>query len=235
MVGEPTIQRTREPASRGLQNQIKQLILDRGLRPGEPMPTEAELLHSLGVSRNSVREALKALQALDIVQIRHGFGTYVGPVALDPFTDGLTFRTLLTMQDNPRAIGDLLDVRETLEVGLLRSAATALRDADLDALTAVVERMYRRAEAGENFPEEDREFHDTLFRPLGNALVSELLASFWEVYHRVSPQLPDEPEPAQVADWHQAIAAAIRDRDVARAEVEMRRHFAQIRQRIAAA
>lgn len=231
----PTAHRTREPASRSLQDQIKQLILDRGLRPGEPMPTENELLQALGVSRNSVREALKALQALDIVQIRHGFGTYVGPVALHPFTDGLTFRTLLTMQENPGAIGDLLDVRETLEVGLLRNAAAALKDPDLDALTAIVARMFDRAAAGENFPDEDRQFHEALFRPLGNALVSELLTSFWEVFHRVHPQLPGEPDPDQVAQWHEAIVEALRERDVTRAESALRYHFGQIRQRVATA
>ena len=71
-----------------------QLILDRRLRAGAPLPTEAELMEDLGVSRNSVREALKALQALDIVEIRHGYGTYVGQASLTPLIDGLTFRTL---------------------------------------------------------------------------------------------------------------------------------------------
>ncbi len=64
-------------AARDLQEQIKKLIVDRRLPSGAPLPTEPELMEHLGASRNSVREALKALQAMGIVEIRHGFGTYV--------------------------------------------------------------------------------------------------------------------------------------------------------------
>lgn len=67
-----------------VQREVVQLILDRKLQPGAPLPTEAELMEDLGISRNSVREALKALQALDIVEIRHGYGTYVGRASLTP-------------------------------------------------------------------------------------------------------------------------------------------------------
>jgi DNA-binding FadR family transcriptional regulator len=62
-------------AARDLQERIKKLIIDRRLASGAPLPTEPELMEYLGASRNSVREALKALQAMGIVEIRHGFGT----------------------------------------------------------------------------------------------------------------------------------------------------------------
>ena len=104
MSGERTMRRMSEETgsrrrperrvSSQIQREVMQLILDRKLRAGAPLPTEAELMEDLGVSRNSVREALKALQALDIVEIRHGYGTYVGEASLTPLVDGLTFRTL---------------------------------------------------------------------------------------------------------------------------------------------
>ena len=103
-----------------IQREVMQLILDRGLRAGAPLPTEAELMESLGVSRNSVREALKALQALDIVEIRHGYGTYVGEASLTPLIDGLTFRTLAQQGDDTGALAEILQVREVLEEGLVR-------------------------------------------------------------------------------------------------------------------
>lgn len=225
----------RETTGRALQQQIKQLILDRGLRPGEPMPTETDLVQALGVSRNSLREALKALQALDIVEIRHGFGTYVGPVSLAPLTDGLTFRILLATLEDRRGIRELLDVRETLEVGLIRRAAAATGDGELAALAEIVERMDAAADRGEQFPVEDRRFHETLYEPLGNTLVVQLLRSFWEVFHRVEGDLPDPPDPKEVAGWHRAIVDALSARDVTAAEQALRDHFQQIQRRVASA
>ncbi len=98
-------------------------------------------MEDLGVSRNSVREALKALQALDIVEIRHGYGTYVGQASLTPLVDGLTFRTLALLGDDAHALGEILQVREVLEEGLIRRITPPLTDADLDALEEIVVRM----------------------------------------------------------------------------------------------
>ncbi|MFE9764426.1 FadR/GntR family transcriptional regulator [Streptomyces sp. NPDC005808] len=124
-----------------IQREVMQLILDRGLRAGAPLPTETELMEDLGVSRNSVREALKALQALDIVDIRHGYGTYVGEASLTPLVDGLTFRTLARPGDDASALAEILQVREVLEEGLIRRVAGTLSEAELDRLESIVTRM----------------------------------------------------------------------------------------------
>src|SRR5690606_5735 len=72
--------------------QIKRLILITGLRPGDPIPTETELCQELGVSRSSVREAIRTLATLDIVEVRHGSGTVVGQMSLAPLVETLVFR-----------------------------------------------------------------------------------------------------------------------------------------------
>jgi DNA-binding FadR family transcriptional regulator len=64
-------------AGAALEERIVELIHERGLTPGAAMPTEPQLMDLLGASRNSVREAIRALQALGIVDIRHGYGTFV--------------------------------------------------------------------------------------------------------------------------------------------------------------
>src|SRR5579875_1874705 len=131
--------------ARAIQDELMALILDRGLQPGDVLPTEPELIEELGVSRNSVREALKALQALDIVEIRHGYGTYVGHFSLDPLTNGLTFRTLQGIGRDVRAIVEILEVREALEDGLIRRVAPSIPDADLADLDRVVKAMADKA------------------------------------------------------------------------------------------
>src|SRR5687767_14274056 len=96
-----------ESGNSRIRRAVVQLILDRRLAPGAPLPTEAELMADLGVSRNSVREALKALQALDIVEIRHGYGTYVRHASMTPLVDGLTFRALARHDHDTGALAEI--------------------------------------------------------------------------------------------------------------------------------
>lgn len=79
-----------------LQQGITDLILDRGLRIGDPVPPESELREVFGVSRNSLREALKMLQAVGIVEIRHGYGTFVAGHPLTALRRTLQFRARLS-------------------------------------------------------------------------------------------------------------------------------------------
>ncbi|GAA2335154.1 FadR family transcriptional regulator [Streptomyces kunmingensis] len=220
--------------SHQVQRAVTQQILDAGLRPGELLPTEAELMETLGVSRNSVREALKALQALDIVEIRHGYGTYVGQASLTPLADGLTFRTLLRPADDAHALAEILQVREILEEGLVRRVAAAPPDAGtLDQLDAIVRKMGEAGEAGEPFADLDREFHETLYGSLGNELIPQLLGAFWNVFDRVAGvrQWAGDPAPEVTVDRHRAIVTALRARDVAGAEQAMATHFRGIEKR----
>ncbi|MFD1051774.1 FadR/GntR family transcriptional regulator, partial [Kibdelosporangium lantanae] len=113
----------RPQRSEEITKRIIDLIIDRAMPPGAPMPTEVSLMEDIGVSRNSVREAIKALQALGIVEIRHGHGTYVGKLSLDPLADGLTFRVLHGMTEDMRAMQEILEVRSALEDSLVRRVA----------------------------------------------------------------------------------------------------------------
>ncbi|NEB04371.1 FadR/GntR family transcriptional regulator [Streptomyces sp. SID13726] len=213
---------------------VVQLILDRGLSAGAPLPTETELMQVLGVSRNSVREALKALQALDIVEIRHGYGTYVGQASLTPLVDGLTFRTLVARSDDDtRALRELLQVREVLEEGLVRRVAAGIGEAELDRLDAVVGRMAAAGTAGEPFPELDREFHELLYASLDNALVPQLLSAFWTVFRRVGGARgwTEDPSPEITVQRHRDIVGALRERDVEGAARAMSVHFRGIEAR----
>ncbi|EFL32003.1 GntR family transcriptional regulator [Streptomyces viridochromogenes DSM 40736] len=224
-----------EPRTSRVQRQVVQLILDRRLTAGAPLPTEAELMEALGVSRNSVREALKALQALDIVEIRHGYGTYVGQASLTPLVDGLTFRTLARHDDDTGALAEILQVREVLEEGLIRRVATTVTEAELDRLEGVVTRMESAGGTGRSFPDLDREFHEALYASLGNALVPQLLGAFWTVFRRVSGARgwTDDPSPEITVRRHRDIVTALRARDVEGAQRAMTVHFRGIEARAA--
>ena len=82
----------RGPAlSKAVRDYVKQYILDHKLQGGDALPPETQLAHDLGVGRSSVREAVKALQSLGIVEVRHGDGLYVREYNMDPILETLSF------------------------------------------------------------------------------------------------------------------------------------------------
>ncbi|MFE7976707.1 FadR/GntR family transcriptional regulator [Streptomyces shenzhenensis] len=223
-------------AARDLQERIKKLIVDRRLPSGAPLPTEPELMEFLGASRNSVREALKALQAMGIVEIRHGFGTYVGPMSLAPMVEGLAFRTLAGHHRGEDSLLQLLELREAMEAGLVSRLAGRLPEADLTELAALVDRMEERAAQGAGLTETDRAFHAMLYRGLDNVLLSEVLEAFWDAFHRVQRDLVEvADEPRVTCRRHREILDAVRSGDSIRAEKAIRDHFGNIRARLSTA
>ncbi|MEV6959740.1 FadR/GntR family transcriptional regulator [Streptomyces sp. NPDC051207] len=224
-------------AARDLQERIKKLIVDRRLPSGAPLPTEPELMEYLGASRNSVREALKALQAMGIVEIRHGFGTYVGPMSLAPMIEGLAFRTVAGHYRGEDSLLQLLELREAVETGLVSRLAGRIPEADLAELQALVARMEQQAaQGGAGLAETDRAFHATLYRGLDNALLSEVLEAFWDAFHRVHRDLGGEPQdPRITCRQHREILDAVRSGDAMRAEEAIREHFGNIRGRLSTA
>ena len=99
-------------------DRIQELILEEGLAPGDPMPTEAALCERLGISRSSVREAMRTLASLDIVEVRHGHGTFVGALSLSPLVDGLLFRTRLDDGNDLRALREVVELRIALDLAV---------------------------------------------------------------------------------------------------------------------
>ncbi|TDD44451.1 FadR family transcriptional regulator [Nonomuraea terrae] len=230
-----TVPRSPRP-SRAVEAQegVKDLIVRRGLVAGDPLPTESELMEELQVSRNSIREALKALQAVGIVDIRHGFGMFVGRMSLAGLVDELTFHSRITLQNGADHLSHLVEIREILESGLVQRLIELGPEADLSAVADVIARMEAESGAGLVSPETDRLFHDLLYRPLGNPLVSRLLGAFWDVYYQLRDALgaPDEP-PGDVAKRHRDIYDAVLAGDRAAAVAAVHAHFDGVRNRVA--
>lgn len=216
-----------------IQERIKRLIIDRRLPSGTPLPTETELMELLGVSRNSVREALKALQAMGIVEIRHGFGTYVGPMSMAPMIEGLIFRTVAGHYRGEDSLLQLLELREAVETGLIARLAGRIPATDLETLDAIVRRMAAEAAEGAVRADTDRAFHAALYGSLDNTLLSEVLEAFWDAFHRVRTDLVDVPtDPQETLTQHRRILESVRSGDALRAEEAIRDHFCNIRNRL---
>lgn len=234
MSGRPGRER---PALRQAQvaGDIKQFILDHRLRPGDLLPTEAEIGDAVGASRSSVREAIKMLSALDIVEVRHGHGTYVGRMSLNALVESLAFRGMLSRTDDHKVLLELIDVRQMLEQGLAAAIISTLDPELRSTLEALAGRMEEQAARGEDFLDLDREFHLLLMRPIGNELVLQLTEAFWEVQRIVAPTLNATREDAiTTARLHTAIVAAAAKGDVDELRTAIAAHYDPVRERVRA-
>ena len=220
--------RLRPPTVR---DRLIELITDLDLDSGEALPAETELMRTLGVSRNSVREALKSLQAHGIVDVRHGYGTYVGTAQLRAMRPGLLFRTRLAVRrGDPGPLRDVLEARALLEAGLIRRCALELTPADLDRAEAELDALAAADDPADRAAH-DRRFHELLYEPLGNAVVLQLVALFWDVHRESSPAAAPADGHEHAVHRHRRIVEALRARDPDAAAAAIGDHFADLTSR----
>jgi GntR family transcriptional repressor for pyruvate dehydrogenase complex len=152
---------------------IKDLIVSGEFVPGSKLPKERELAERLGLSRNSLREAVRALTLIGVLEPRQGDGTYVTSLEPELLLAGTTFVSdLLT----GATVLELHEVRRILEPAATAMAATRLSEAELQALRECLERM-DAAESTQSFIDSDVEFHRIIVGACGNATLASLIQS----------------------------------------------------------
>jgi DNA-binding FadR family transcriptional regulator len=171
-----------------------------------------------------MREALKALDSLGIVESRHGDGVYVKAFSFDAIVDNLPYA--MAMSDEQ--VRSLLYTRSYLELGAIPDLVKVISDAEVARLHELGLAMLARARRGELFPEEDRAFHVEMYRCLGNAFLNSLIDLFWKTFNKMSEQNQDAVDSALLearARDHLYIAEMLAQRDVFGLLSAHRRHF----------
>jgi len=214
-------------AGGGAVQRIQDLILAEGLVPGDPMPTEADLCSRLEISRSSVREAMRTLASLDIVEIRHGHGTFVGQLSLAPLVDGLLFRARLNDGNDLRALREVVELRIALDLSVADQLVEHYRSTRNPHLEGLVAEMRALAEVGEPFPRADAAFHGALLSPLPNGLLTQLAQAFWEIHTTAVPLLGIAPaeDILDTVDAHQAMLTALEAGDAAAYRDAVHAHY----------
>ena len=142
-------------------NALTEAMLNRELRPGDKIPTEAELAESMGVGRNSIREAIKILVYLGVLEIRRAEGTFVCEGFSESMIDPMIYGIILDKEDSYE---NLMELRELIEVGVMQLAMQKIQEADLHTLKEKLNRMEKEIEKGpenvENAFLADNEFHN---------------------------------------------------------------------------
>ena len=191
------------------QEKIKQFVLSENLRPGDLLPTELELCERLGVSRSSVREAVRTLAALDMVDVRHGTGTFVGHLSLAPLVDSLAFRSVLSPSESNSELRQIVETRTAIDLGLTEQVVQAMAGNTNPGLHELVDEMVELAHQGKSFAAQDRKFHSTLLTATtGNELIVALVEALWDVHTILIEQL-EVPTPDDIVDTAKAHGAMV--------------------------
>ena len=213
-----------------VQESLKEYIEANQLKAGDPLPPETFLAQQLGVGRNSMREAIKALESLGILETRRGIGVFVKEFSFKPLLDNLAYG----LQDSLRDVEELREIRRVLETGLIGKTIAMISEEDLAALRDVTARMKVRAERQESFAEEDQRFHQLLFRCQNNHMLSALIDIFWTAFNKASNfNNLDNPEPLDTWRDHHEIVEAVARKDVEQARKRLDDHYRGIQQVIA--
>ncbi len=215
--------------NRAIQDRIKQYITDNRLGAGDLLPPEGQLAMDLGVSRGSVREAIKALESLGIVEVRHGDGVRVRAFNFDSVFELLSYALVF----DPVKAAEILQIRIWLEVAAVADAVRQISDAELDHMAALLDAWEQKAARNEDSSEDDRNFHRLLYRTLNNDSLSGLIDIFWVIYHSLPIQsIGTDRQPLATVKAHRELLTAIRTRDITQATHRMRDHFCNLEARM---
>jgi GntR family transcriptional repressor for pyruvate dehydrogenase complex len=210
---------------------IREYVARERLRPGDPLPSERQIQQQLGISRGPVREALRVLQNIGMIEAKQGKGLFVKEMDPRPMVDA--FLSHLTLFDTD-SFDHLLGLREVLELGAAELAARQRNDDDLAAMKTLFDSMRGRIERQELVLEEDMGFHDALVRAAHNPLLEYL-------YGCLTPFLLAVRDRGELSEEvvigclneHTAIYEAVRDQDAGLAVRLMQEHMEFVRQEVA--
>lgn len=202
-------------------NLILDLIQQQQLKPGDKLPPERELAASLGIARQTLRSALSALAAIDVLEIRQGAGTFITDLKPDKLIDRLKF--FISLSDS--SMHEFFEARTSIELTVVALAAARITDAQLAALS--VSPALRFPEDGfVNFVHHDLAFHAQIAAAAQNSILAEFLDIFRAIrgnIRRATTLTTADIERA--IGEHQQIVDALMARDPERAQRAMRQHM----------
>lgn len=196
---------------------IKAMIVSGELAPGARLPREADLAERLGLSRNSLREAVKALSLIRVLDVRQGDGTYVTSLDPDLLLDALSFVVDFHRDDT---VLEFFEVRRILEPAATAMAALAMSDEDIAGLRAVLAELDENPDV-EALVANDLEFHRRVALGSGNTVLCSLIEGLSgpTTRARIWRGLTQERAVERTIEQHTAICNAIaaRQPEIARA------------------
>lgn len=202
--------------------ELMRLIRECGYGPGEKLPNEYELSAQLGVSRNTIREAVRALASRNVLDIRQGAGTFISQkkgVADDPLGFSL-------MEDRRKLVDDLLQIRYIIEPQIAALAAQNRTSQEVVILGGLCDEMETLIHKWGEFMQKDIQFHTQIADCSRNMVVSNLIPVICEGISEFTSMVAEQEFAVKS---HRAIFEAIRNQNVTEAQQAMAFHLLYIR------
>lgn len=209
------VKASRESATDVVIKSFKKLLITNVLRPGDKLPSEMEISQSLGVSRGSVREAMKILSAYGIVSIKRGDGTYIADNTDGILFDPLLFRLIVKSND----INDSKELREMIELGIIKLAIDNATENDIRLLEDIYNYTVRLVNEnlmnGDAIIETELMFHTALGKATGNKMVQTIYNFVMELYvPNIYKNIIHDRFGVEAVECHRPIIEAIKNRDL---------------------
>jgi GntR family transcriptional repressor for pyruvate dehydrogenase complex len=202
--------------------QVKQMIAEGRLTSGDQLPPERDLAEKFVVSRTSVREALRALESLGLVEIRPGEGTFVRQMSVEALIEPLA----LVMASQREALSELFEARRLLEPALASLAATRATPDDIHEMERILEEQAREVAAGKTGLAQDAAFHAAIGAAAHNRAITRIAHAIMDLLAQSREESLNTPgRPTRSHQDHRRIMTAIRSRDEAAAARAMRDHL----------
>ncbi len=203
---------------------LEQFIREH-LKPGDKLPSERELAQSCKVSRSSIRDAMRRLELMGLVEPRQGAGTIVRETSPDALVNPLT--AILLRQR--KHVTELLEVRMMIEPPVAARAAKRITREQLAAMENILRRQSEKVLRNELAVEEDAEFHYTIATAANNSVLLHVLDVLMDLLRDSRERnLQVQGRPQKSLQGHKRIFTALCRGDAKAAEAAMRRHLAEV-------
>lgn len=205
--------------------QIRALIGDGRIQPGDRLPPERELADLFKASRNSVRDALRVLEQMGLIETRHGDGNYVRTVSAEELTEPLA-SLLLQSREQMR---ELWEVRRVFEPAVAEFAAARASREELDELDVILKGQEAHIRLGATGLEQDTAFHYGIAQAARNPVMLRVIDTMMDLLRASRERsLQQGDRPLRSLAGHRRILAALRSRNAQRARESMLEHLREI-------
>jgi GntR family transcriptional repressor for pyruvate dehydrogenase complex len=201
---------------------VKAMIAEGRLKGGDRLPPERDLAEKFVVSRTSVREALRALESLGLVEIRPGEGTFIRQMSIDALVEPLA-RLLVSERE---ATGELFEARRLLEPSLAALAATRATPEEIQEMERILEAQAQEIAAGRTGLAQDAQFHAAIGTAAHNRAITRIAHAVMDLLTQSREESLNIPgRPTRSHEDHRRVLAAVRARDAEGARRAMLEHL----------